>query len=125
MSFAVFQCPSANNQKTVDGGAHYCVIVGDETLFGTDGTGRSSNDYKRNMLLIVERQEAICWMTPNQEISQAAAEIGINKTATTFGSFHTGGTNAATKAGGVQFISVTIPDEKLREWIVGTDDEIP
>jgi len=53
------------------------------------------------MRLIVERQETICWMKPDKEITQRA-----------------------TKAGGVQFISQTIIEEKLREWIVGTDNKI-
>ena len=115
ISLSAFQCPSANHQKMVEGGTHYSVIVRDNPEFGSD---------KRNMLLIVERQEAICWMKPDEEITQRAAEAGINKSPTALGSHHLGGLNAATKAGGVRFISDTINDDKLREWIVGTDNEI-
>ncbi len=99
----------------VDGGTHYSVIVRDDPTIGLD---------KRNMLLIVERKDAICWMKPDEEISQADAEIGINKSSTTPGSFHTRGINVATKAGGVRFIAAELKDDKLREWIVGTDNDV-
>jgi len=115
-SLRVFQCPSANLQKTVDGGTHYSVIVRNDPEFGLD---------KKNRLLIVERQEAICWMKPDEEIIQRAAEAGINKSPTGLSSYHTGGINIATKAGGINFISQTIHDEELRELIVGTDGGMP
>ena len=115
-SLRVFQCPSANRVKMVDGGTHYSVIVRNDPEFGLD---------KKNRLLIVERQEAVCWMKPDEEITQRAAEAGINKSPTGLGSYHTGGINVATKAGGINFISQTIHDEKLREIIVGTDSEMP
>jgi len=112
ISLSAFQCPSANHQKMVDGGTHYSVIVRDDPEVGLD---------KKNRFLIVERQEAICWMKPDEEITQQAAEAGINKSPKGLGSHHPGGLNAAAKAGGVQFISDTIDDDKLQEWIVGTD----
>ena len=99
----------------VDGGTHYCVIVRNDPEFGSD---------KKNRLLIVEHQEAICWMKPDEEITQRAAEAGINKSPRTLGSHHTGGINAAAKAGGIRFISATTDTDKLREWIVGTDNDI-
>ncbi len=124
-TLGVFQCPSANKQKQVDGGTHYTVVVGNETAFGTDGQGRSSNDFKKNMILISERKDAICWMRPDEEISQTDAEFPPNKTSSGLGSFHTGGINVAMKAGGVRFISDTIDAGKQREMIVGTDGENP
>ena len=76
------------------------------------------------MLLIVERKDAVCWMKPDVEITQAGAEQGINKTSAV-GSFHTGGVNAATQAGGVHFISDTIDTAQLHELITGPDHEMP
>jgi len=114
VSLSAFQCPSANQKKMVDGGTHYSVILRDNPESGSD---------KKNMLLIVERQVAICWMKPDEEITQQAAEAGINKSPTALGSHHPGGFNAATKAGGVRFISNTIDSGELQEWIVGTDTD--
>ena len=119
-SLSAFQCPSANHQKLVDGGTHYSVILRDNPT----GDFSAARD-KKNRLLIVERQEAVCWMKPDEEITQQAAEAGINKSPTALGSHHPGGLNAATKAGGVRFISQTINTDKLCEIIVGTDSEMP
>ena len=125
-NLAVFQCPSANKALKVDGCTHYRVIVGDQTAFGLDGNGRASKAFKKNMLLIVESKDAICWMRPNEEIAQAEAEILFdNRTPTKISSHHVGGVNVAMKGGGVRFISQTISVDLWKNLVTGTDEVVP
>ena len=125
-NLAVFQCPSANKALKVEGGTHYRVIVGNNTAFGLDGKGRASKAFKKNMLLIVESKDAICWMRPNEEIAQAEAEILFdNRTPTKISSHHAGGINAAMKGGGVRFISQTISMDLWKNLVTGTDEVVP
>jgi len=80
------------------------------------------------MLMLVERKnDPVCWMQPDAEISQADAELGISSrsSSTPISSNHTGGCNFALRDGSVEFISETIAPELFRELVQGTAKEKP
>lgn len=122
-----FRCPEAD----LDDLCCYSVIVGPDTPFTgpnvwngmatiTDGTS--------NTLLLVERKTPLkCWMDPRGEITQAAAEIGINKTLDGIGSRHgtppESGANSARCDGSVHFLSETIDPAILRALITARGGE--
>ena len=115
----IYRCPSAVKK---DGEANYSVIVDDDLLFGNDGKGRSLDGRKRHQIMLAERKGGVCWMQPDAEITQHAAETdGINKTATSFGSNHTGGANFGLRDGGVNFLTETMNPNQLNDLIRGTD----
>ena len=125
-----FICPSARefqaSRGTCDypksGETTYSVIVGEHTLFGTDGVGRPVK--APNQLLVVERCDPIPWMKPDAEITEETALLGINfnpddesseviKIPGSPASFHPGGTNAALSDGGITFFINRMDKE---EW---------
>ena len=119
----IYRCPSATNK---DGDSNYSVIVGDELLFGNDEKGRSLDGFGRNMFLVVERREGICWMNPDSDMTQTVAETGIvNKGLASAGSKHTGGCNVALRDGSVAFISNTIDPDHFIELVRGTGKGLP
>ena len=122
----IYRCPSATANK--DGDSNYSVIVGDELLFGSDGKGRSLDGFGRYMFLVVERQEGICWMQPDSDMTQTVAETGIvNGGLASAGSKHTGGCNVALRDGSMMFIFEVVglkPDHFI-ELVRGTAKELP
>ena len=97
------------------------------------------------MLMVVERNDTVCWMQPNAEISQEEANLGISSSrcvagfpmhggpiplvpaviTTTISSHHTGGANFGLRDGGVTFISETLAADVFAELICGTTKERP
>ena len=119
----IYRCPSAVKK---DGESNYSVIVGDDLLFGNDGKGRSLDGRKRHQVMLAERKEGVCWMRPDAEITQHAAETdGINKTATSIGSNHTGGANFGMRNGSVYFLTDTMTPSRFNDFVRGTDTGDP
>ena len=119
----IYRCPSAVKN---DGEASYSVIVGDDTLFGSDGNGHLLADFKRHIILLTERKEGVCWMRPDAEITQHVAETDhINQNATSIGSNHIGGANFGLRDGSVNFYSTTINSDVFTEQIRGSETRVP
>ncbi|MHB8973771.1 MAG: DUF1559 family PulG-like putative transporter [Pirellulaceae bacterium] len=116
---AIYQCPSAklqSNQTT------YSVIVGEHTAFGA-GTGKSLNDFGMNLLLVVEREQSVCWMDPSSELTESIALEGINRREDNvdgIGSPHPGGLNVGLRNGSVRYISEMIESLSLQTLLEGT-----
>jgi len=75
----IYQCPS--DHETSPGRANYSVVVGDDSAFrGTKGTVLNSIvGNPAGLVLVIERLEGVCWLDPNQEVSVALADLGINQ----------------------------------------------
>ena len=115
----IYRCPSADKN---DGETSYSVIVGDELLFDKEGRERLLTGLKRHVVLLTERKEGVCWMRPDAEISQQAAESDlINGSDTSIGSKHTGGVNIALRDGSAGFMSETVSQDGFRELLRGSD----
>jgi hypothetical protein len=118
-NIVIYRCPGA---VTRDGEASYAVIVGDELLFSGEGRGRALAGFPRNMILLTERKEGVCWMQPDAEIPQHIAETNlINKGTTSVSSNHTGGANIGMRDGGTTFFSESIHDAAFVELIRGSE----
>ena len=121
---AVYQCPSAwlgLGQTT------YSVVVGEKTAFQA-GEGKSLDDLGMNLMLVVERQQAVCWMDPTSELVEAIAVDGINgkeRPAAGFGSRHPGGMDVGCRDGSSRFISETLGQFSLQGLLDGTADKYP
>jgi len=120
----VYRCPSST---LPDGDASYAVIVGDGLLFTDDGRGQTLAGHGRNMLMVVEHQESVCWMRPDAEITKALADLGIGSRRNTapISSNHTGGCNFGLLDGAVTFISETIEETVFQGLVRGTAKERP
>ena len=119
----IYRCPGADKN---DGEASYAVIVGDELLFSEDGKGKPLTGFARNMIMLTERKEGVCWMRPDAEIFQNDAETGlVNKGVATIGSNHTGGANIGMRDGSVNFISETTNETVFTEQIRGSEKRMP
>ena len=119
LNLDIYRCPSAVNN---DGETNYSMIVGKDLLFGSDGRGPSLAGVQRDILLITERKEGVCWMRPDAEIPQQAIESNyINKSAVSISSNHTGGVNIAKRDGCVEFVSDTINVNVFREQHLGLE----
>ncbi len=120
----VYRCPSYASLK--DGETSYAVVTGDGLLFTEDGQGQTLAGHGVNMLMVVERNDAACWMRPAAEVPQTLAETGrIGKGPGSVGSRHTGGANFGMRNGAVPFLSETINAEVFRNLIRGTAKERP
>ncbi|QDS91454.1 hypothetical protein FF011L_01840 [Roseimaritima multifibrata] len=111
-----YQCPSAELQP---GQTNYSVVVGENTAF-QQGVGKSLDDFGMHLILVVEREQSVCWMDPTSELPQSVALEGINQNNDGIGSPHPGGTNVGFRDGAVRFISQTIEDSKLQGLLIGT-----
>ena len=120
----VYRCPS---NTLLDGDASYAVIVGDGLLFTADGRGQTLAGHGRNMLMVVEHQESVCWMRPDAEITKAQADLGIGsrRNPAPVNSNHTGGCNFGRLDGEATYISETITADVFTELIRGTTKVIP
>ena len=90
--------------------------------------GQDAHVPRHNMLMLVERKnDTVCWMRPDAEISQADAEKGISSRSNSvpISSNHTGGANFGLLDGGVTFISETIAITVFQELLRGTAKERP
>jgi hypothetical protein len=73
----VYQCPSA---ELAAGQTSYSVVVGEKTAF-VAGEGKSLDSFGMNLILVVEREQPVCWMDPTSEMTEAVAGKGINRIA--------------------------------------------
>ncbi len=81
---AFYRCPSDPAAKP--GQTTYSVVVGPDMPFEA-GEGKRLADFgpdSDDMILVGERTDPVCWMDPTREVSQAAADEGID--ARSFGS---------------------------------------
>ena len=118
-SLDIYRCPTAGLEP---GKTSYCVIVGEETPFGSDGIGKSLDSFGPNsgtMPLVAERRASANWMDPTFDVTFELAKEGITGTRhqgmnthlpdnTAIGSYHSGGANFGLRNGGVGFFSETI-----------------
>lgn len=111
-----YQCPSA---ELPPGQTTYSVVVGESTAFH-QGEGKSLGDFGMHLALVVEREEAVCWMDPMSELPQSLAFEGINRNDAGMGSPHPGGLNIGFRDGAVTFVSETVEASKLRGMLDGT-----
>ncbi|QEG39099.1 DUF1559 family PulG-like putative transporter [Roseimaritima ulvae] len=111
-----YQCPSAELRP---GQTTYSVVVGNDTAFH-EGEGKALDDFGTHLALVVERQQAVCWMDPMSELPQSIAYQGINHNAAGLGSPHPGGLNIGFRDGGATFISETFELSKLQGLLDGT-----
>jgi Protein of unknown function (DUF1559) len=125
-----YQCPELD--QLPPGLATYSVVVGPEMPFEA-GIGKSLSDFgpnRSNMILVVERQEPVCWMDPTGNSSQAAADKGIHphpdeRTDDGIGSKHPGQCRIGHCSGAARFISETVDTELFQELLRGTADRLP
>jgi hypothetical protein len=116
---AIYQCPSA---KLAPGQTTYSVVVGEKTAFQA-AQGKSLDDLGMILMLVVEREQSVCWMDPTSELVEAIACKGINRHkegVIGIGSLHPGGVNVGFRDGGVEFIRATIALPLLQGLLDGT-----
>jgi len=126
-----YRCPSVLTARP--GETTYAVVVGPEMPF-VAGKTKSLADYGpdgRVMVLLVERSTPVGWMVPANEVSQTAADAGINvgsnsnattKSVTTgIASPHPGGATFGFRSGAVQFLSETMDLAEFRKLLRSTD----
>lgn len=119
-----YQCPSA---ELAAGETTYAVIVGPDMPF-EEGKAKTLDNFgpmSTNMILLVERAEAVCWMDPESDVSQVAAEAGLNNEGAAVASPHPGGVIAGFRNGGVRFVSEVVEEEQFKAMLRGTADRIP
>jgi uncharacterized protein DUF1559 len=122
-----YQCPS---EELAAGQTAYSVVVGPDTPFER-GQGRALSDFgpnSANMILVVDVDEPGCWMDPAHNVSQTAANEGINgdlESRTAIGSQHPGGVNVGFRDGSARFLSETIDLELLKKLLRGKADYAP
>ncbi len=121
---AVYQCPSSARAAKADGGTHYSVILGEETMFGTDGQGRRLDEFGPWTMMVVERKTPVCWMRPDAEITQEEAEKGIDCSPDGIGAPHTRCHNVAYRTGRVEQLEQSTLSERFTELIRGTAEEM-
>ena len=129
---AVFRCPShvaAKPDQTT-----YSVVVGSDMPFEA-GEGKPLahfGPHSNDMILLVERGNAVCWMDPTHEITQSAAEEGIQRgelaASASSGSdhitsHHEGGAYFGLRSGAVQFLTENIDRELFTKMLKGTHEE--
>ena len=129
----VYQCPSADLKP---GQTAYSVVVGEKTAFQGD-KGRSLDDFGRNLILVVEREQSlgsdghrqgICWMDPTSELVQSVAYQGINRRENEvagIGSPHPGGLDVGFRDGSVWFIAQNTALPWLQGMLDGTAEQRP
>jgi hypothetical protein len=120
----IYQCPST---ELASGRTSYTVVVGESTAFQA-GEGKSLDGFGMTLMLVSERKEAVCWMDPASELSEAVAIEASKRQgegAPGLGSPHPGGFNAAFRNGNTRFISETLPSSGLRDVLDGSADACP
>ncbi len=109
--------------KLRPGQTSYSVVVGDKTAF-QEGEGKSLDDFGPHLMLVVEREQPVCWMDPVSELTQSIAFEGIvdklDDSGYGIGSPHPGGVIVGFRNGGVTFISNAIEVSKLHGLLDGT-----
>jgi len=125
---ANYHCPSVLTAKPGD--TNYSVVVGPEMPFEA-GEGKKLGDFaaeNKSLILLVERQLAVCWMEPTREVPQSEAERGINipapyraapMTSNGITSPHAGGVNFGFRDGSVEFRSDNIDGEAIGKMLRG------
>ena len=119
-----YQCPSA---ELAAGQTTYAVVVGPNMPF-EEGKAKTLSNFgpkSANMILLVEQLEAACWMDPESDVSQVAAEAGLNNEGTEIGSPHPGGIIAGFRDGSVQLVLEVVDEEQFKAMLRGTADRIP
>ena len=115
----VYQCPSA---ELALGQTTYSVVIGERTAFAA-GEGKSLDDLGMNLILVVEREQPVCWMDPMSEVTEVVARKGINRIGDGVGSPHPGGMDVGFRDGGVRFIPATIELPSLQGLLDGSAED--
>lgn len=124
---AFYQCPSA---ELSPGQTTYSVVVGPEMPFETANGKKLAHFGPKSaaMILVVEREQPVCWMDPTQDVSQGAADVGMDTNAALraeITSPHPGGANFGLRNGGCRFVTETIDPEVFMGLLRGTIEEVP
>lgn len=122
----VYQCPS---MALAPGMTEYAVVEGPTCPFNGSEPRRLDEfgEHSANMILVVERVNAACWMDPTQEVPFADAILGINIPGATtgLGSHHDRIMHVGLRSGAARAISDSIDREILAELLEGTSDWVP
>ena len=81
-----------------------------------------------HLILVVERQQPVCWMDPASELTESVALKGINRSEANsngLGSRHPTGLNVTLRNGSALFITDTIEPSLLHGLLDGTAEEFP
>ncbi|MDO5552460.1 MAG: DUF1559 domain-containing protein [Planctomycetia bacterium] len=127
------------------GDTSYAVVMGPNSLFDASGQGKDpvkleqTESAKRvyTMALLVEQIDSVCWMKPDNGISEGHALRGINLLDTEednndrseeefihgLASFHKGGVNIALAGGAILFVPENIAYQELSHFVLGTEME--
>ena len=126
----VFKCSSSHDMAP--GETRYSVLVAQDGLFDRSGVGKTLDAlFAREgrdtaaQLIMVERANPICWMTPDAELDadEILAEHEFDPDAVALSDVlcfdvHRGGCNRVTLGGGVTFLGgTTTRDEILRNFL--------
>ncbi|MHB8863243.1 MAG: DUF1559 family PulG-like putative transporter [Pirellulaceae bacterium] len=120
----IYQCPAALLKP---GRTTYSVVGGENTAFGA-GTGRSLEDFGMHLILVVEREQSVCWMDPASELSESIARTGINRREDEIdgmGSPHPAGLYVGRRNGSVTLLRETIEPVVLQGLLEGTAEKWP
>jgi hypothetical protein len=128
---AFYRCPS--DPAALAGQATYSVVIGPDMPFQA-GEGKRLAAFgpdSDDRILLVERAEPVCWMTPTA-IPQSRAEEGIQQhgsqylpapTAEDIASHHPGGAMFGHRSGAVAFLSNTTDVEQFNAMLRGTHQD--
>ena len=106
----VFQCLS--NKKRGEGLTTYSVILGDDALFDASGVGKDLRALRKregvetnSQALIVERDQPICWMKPDEELNAQSFRENVAALDKDPDCGHSGGINVGRADGSVSFFA--------------------
>ncbi len=102
----------------------YSVVVGKNTPFGP-GKGKSLDDFDMNLILVVERNQPVCWMAPASDLTESVALQGINwqNSVDEIGSPHPTIVNIGHRNGSVRSVTQSIEPRVLQDLLEGTAQE--
>jgi hypothetical protein len=119
-----YTCPS--DEKIMPGQTSYAVVIGEKTAFHERFAEFGPKCIPQ--ILVLERQNPVCWMDPTQEFSMRPRWCWINGDGELrgnnhpgevemMGSNHPGGMNVGLRSGSVSFFSETISRDVF-QWIL-------
>lgn len=125
----VYRCPSV--LQIQPGQTTYSVVIGPEMPFEA-GEGKKLASFGTSagpFVLVCERAEPVCWMEPDKEIPQAAADAGINvrnspyddvePVANGIASPHPNGANFGCRDAAVRYLTDTTDNDLFQQMLRG------
>ncbi len=109
-------------KDTKKGLTHVSVIIGKETPFtGSKGTKMSAiTNGTSNTIMVIERDQAVCWMAPDQELScKELQKSGFKYPCT----LHENGGIAANCDGSVRFMSKDFDPDEFKNAVIKNNEK--